>query len=249
MRTSPPVLAALAASIMMTACAADPAGAKEQHAMTTTDVRNVFPDPKAAAMAQAIADGDIARIRALAPQTDLSVHGDDNVTLLEWAIWNKSTEALATLLDVGADPALLGMDNETVAHMAATVNDPKYLKVLIEHKAPIDVARPDAGWTPLFRAVLSRRDPQVDMLIKAGADIHRVDGVGDSLLHVAAQVNDADQVLHLLELGVDPNLVNAQGSTFQGYLFQGSEERLNTKGKQSRRQVRQWLQQHGIATQ
>src|SRR3546814_14699580 len=96
------------------------------------------------------------------------------------------------------------MDQETVAHMAAMVNDARYLQVLIDQGAPIDLVGARGGRTPIFRAVENRRDAQFDLLVEAGPDIRRTDSLGNSLLHLAPQVNDADPVLHLLELGAEP---------------------------------------------
>jgi ankyrin repeat protein len=73
--------------------------------------------------------------------------------------------------------------------------------------------------------------------------------MGNSLLHMAAQVNDADRVLRLLQLGVDPNATNDRGDTFQAALFSSSDARLNADGLQSRQRVRDWLAAHGIAMQ
>lgn len=207
-----------------------------------------FHDPAVAPMARAVADGDASRIRALASSMDLTARGEDGVTLLEWAIWNRKPVALAALLEAGADASQPGMDTETVAHMAAMVDDPQYLQVLVAHHAPVDVVSARAGWTPIFRAVQSRRDDQFDQLVHAGADVHRADSMGNSLLHVAAQVNDAGRVMQLLELGVDPQAVDGRGNTFQAALFSGSDARLNAQGKQLRRQVRDWLAARGIAT-
>jgi uncharacterized protein len=251
MRKHVPVLAALATSILMVSCAADPAGAREQASMSaaTKDSAVPFHDPAIVPMAEAIARGDTARIRALASSTDLSALGEDEVTLLEWAIWNEKPASLSALLDAGADAAALGMDNETVAHMAAMVNDAQYLEVLIAHGAPVDIPRPGLGWTPIFRAVQSRRDAQFDLLVQAGADIRRTDSTGNSLLHVAAQVNDADRALQLLQLGADPRVTNNRGDTFQRALFAGSDARLNAAGLKSRQLVRDWLAAKGIALQ
>lgn len=246
-----PALAALATSLLMVSCAADLAGAKEQTSMSAAikDPALPFHDPAITPLAKAVAEGDAQRIRALAPTTSLSAHGDDNVTLLEWAIWKQKPDSLSALLEAGADTSALGMDNETVAHMAAMVDDPKYLQVLIAHKAPVDIARPGLGWTPLFRAVESRRDAQFDMLISAGANIRHTDSMGDSLLHVAANVNDADRVLQLLQAGLDPGLTNQRGATFQTALFSGSDTRLNANGKAARQKVRDWLAAHGVLQQ
>ncbi|MET0807432.1 MAG: ankyrin repeat domain-containing protein [Pseudoxanthomonas sp.] len=251
MRKQAPALAALATSLLMVSCAADPIGAKEQTSMSAPrkDAALPFHDPAIKPLAEAVAAGNVARIRALASSTDLSAHGDDNVTLLEWAIWNQQPASLSALLDAGANPGLAGMDDETVAHMAAMVDDPQYLRLLITHKAPVDIARPGLGWTPLFRTVESRRNPQFDMLVAAGADLHHTDAMGDSLLHIAANVNDAERVLQLLQAGLDPLQANQRGATFQDALFAGSDARLNASGKAARQKVREWLAAHAIPQQ
>lgn len=252
MRKQAHALATLATSLLMVSCAADPVGAKEQTSMSAViNAPSTMPfhGPAVVPLAQAVAEGDAARIRMLAPAADLSAQGDDQVTLLEWAIWNQKPAALSALLEAGANAAQPGMDSETVAHMAAMADDPHYLQLLITHGAPVDVVSARAGWTPIFRAVQSRRDAQFDLLVTAGADLRRTDSMGSSLLHVAAQVNDAGRVLQLLELGLDPNATDRNGNTFQPALFSGSDARLNPQGRQSRQKVRDWLAAKGIATQ
>src|SRR3546814_8761293 len=85
----------------------------------------------------------------------------------------------------------------------------------LDQGAPIDLVGKRGGRTPIFRAVENRRNAQFDLLVEAGADIRRTDSMGNSLLHVAAQVNDADRILQLLELGADPSATNSRGDTFQ----------------------------------
>jgi len=240
-----PVAIAVAVTLFLAGCSTHDAGAQEPTAMKSTDIKSIFPDPSLEKMARAIADGDRAKILALAPTTDLSGHGDKNVTLLEWAIYSRSTDALAALLEAGADPTEPGIDEDTVVHMAATVNDAKYLKVLIDYRAPIDTPNP-SGRTPLFDAVLHKRDEQASMLITAGADIHHRDKMGDSLLHVAAIGNNGEDVMRFLKLGVDPKLVNAQHATFQPAFFSTPEKILNAQAKEGRHAVREWLEAHGI---
>ncbi|MBO9830656.1 ankyrin repeat domain-containing protein [Xanthomonas sp. A2111] len=249
MRTPVPALIALATSLFFSiGCAAQP-GAQEHSAMSATlqDHSVAFRDPALADIAAAIARGDVARIAALAPSTDLSAHGDQNVTLLEWAIWNEQPRALAALLDAGADPSLPGMDQETVVHMAAMAKDPQYLQLLLQHGAPVDPVSARANWTPLFRAVQSKRDAQIEMLLKAGADPKRVDATGNSVLHLAAQSSAGNPwVPKLLQAGVDPSLRNAQGKTFQAYFFNTPERLLNANAQQVRNDVRAWLSAHAI---
>lgn len=249
MRKDVHALAALATSLLMVSCTAGTTGAKEQTRMSASlkDESLPFHDPAIVPLANAVAAGDVARIQALAPSTDLSARGEDDVTLLEWAIWAQQPDSLAALLEAGADPAQLGMDQETVAHMAAMVEPPEYLRVLIEHGAPIDLVSPRDGRTPIFLSVMHRRDAQFDMLKEAGADLRRTDSTGSTMLHEAASVNDGERVLQLLEAGVDPMARNAQGATFQAYLFMTPERLLNAQAKQHRQAVESWLTAHGIA--
>jgi ankyrin repeat protein len=203
-----------------------------------------FTDPAVKPLADAIADGAIARIKALAPTTDLAARGQYNVTLLEWAIWNQKPASLEALLEAGADPSLIGMDDETVVHMAAMVDPPEYLEVLLKHKVPVDYTRPTNGWTPLFVAVMYGQHPQRDLLISAGADVKHRDNLGNTLLFLAG--NDADTVLKLLAAGVDPTLRNNAGQTFQSSFFMTPEKLLNAEGKSGRAQVRSWLETHNV---
>lgn len=222
-------------------------GAKEPSSVSAAATRQAFPQPDLTPFAQAIADGDVPRIRQLAPSVDLQARGDQQVTLLEWAIWNQQPAALQVLLELGADPAQIGMDNETVAHMAAAVDDPQYLSILLAHQAPVDIPATDTRRTPLFKAAQSHRHAQLDLLIQAGADIGHVDATGNSVLHTAG--SNADTVLRLLEAGVDARLTNAQGVTFQRYFFMTPARILNADGQRGRQEVIAWLNNHGITVE
>lgn len=249
MQRAVPVLAAVAAMVVMVSCAVGPSSAKEEDNRMSAVAKTPdtpFKDPAIRPLADAVASGDVARIRALAPTTDLGAQGEDRVTLLEWAIWNQQPAALAALLEAGADPSRPGMDDETVAHMAAMVDDARYLQVLLDHAAPVDIVSARGGRTPVFRAVLHRRDPQFAMLVAAGVDLQRQDSMGNGLLHAAANVNDPARVLELLNAGVDPATVNGRGDTFQVALFAGSDARLNAQTRAARQEVRDWLAARGI---
>ncbi|KIU36724.1 ABC transporter permease [Methylobacterium radiotolerans] len=211
------------------------------------DRSGAFEASPLAAIAAAVARGDVARIAALAPGLDLSLRGDRNLTLLEWAIWNARPRSVSALLDAGADPSAPGLDQESALHMAAMVEEPTYLEILLRHGAPVDPVSPRGRWTPLFRAVQNRREAQIALLLRAGADLSRVDATGNSLLHVAAQVGAANPwVLRLLEAGIDPTLRNAQRKTFQPYFFATPDRLLNDEARETRAAVRAWLVRHGV---
>ena len=217
----------------------------EQLPMPQTHMAAASPFPHALhPLAQAVADGHTTDIASLSNHSPANPRGLDNVTLLEWAIWNGQDASLAALLSAGFDPSTPGMDGESVAHLAASVDDPRYLQVLIEHGAPIDLIGGRAARTPIFRAVQSRRDAQFALLLAAGADINRSDAMGNTLLHVAAEVGDAARTLQLLQAGADHDSANVRGVRFQSLLFGQDSARLSSKGRADREAVLAWLAAH-----
>lgn len=210
-----------------------------------SNVAKAWPEPSLQPLATAIAKGQRNEILKFAKNVDLSSHGDKNVTFLEWAIFNRSTVALEALLDAGADPALQGMDGDTALHLAAMVNDGKYMNVFIRKGVNLDV-EDTSGRTPLFPAILHQRQEQIDALIQAGANIHHRDHSGNTLLHQASQGSPRNMALELLKLGVDPTLKNVQRATFQSHFFMSREELLNATGKRNRQEVRDFLKNKGI---
>lgn len=234
--------------LVMLAGIAGPGCAKEDLLMHKVDVHEVFADDRTAEMAEAIAEDDAERVRALARTTDLTVRGDKNVTLLEWAVFNQNKQAFDALLEAGADPTLPGMDGSTVAHLAAMANDPYYLDALL--KAGVDPSLRDQAGQPLLSAALmGRREEQLRALLAAGADPNGADNTGNTPLHVAGQINDPGHALVLLQAGADPATLNGQSATFQWYLFQPPENLLNEKARAGRASIRAWLIDHGIAVE
>lgn len=213
----------------------------------TVDARIVFADPRVVELAEAVADGDAARVHALAAGVDLSTRGDKNVTLLQWAVLNRSLAGMKALLDAGADPTQPGMDNDTVVHMAAMANDAAYLSELLARGVNPNVRNPESGAGPLRAALMGERNEQFRALLAAGADPDLADRMGNTPLHVAGQINEPQRALDLLKAGADPMARNAQGVTFQRYLFMTRAALLNAETRRSREAVEAWLSEHGIA--
>jgi uncharacterized protein len=210
------------------------------------DARIVFADPHVVALAEAVADGDATRVRTLAAGVDLSTRGDKNVTLLQWAVLNQSLAGMKALLDAGADPTQAGMDNDTVVHMAAMANDAAYLSELLARGVNPNVRNTESGAGPLRAALMGERDEQFRALLAAGADPDLADRMGNTPLHVAGQINEPQRALDLLNAGADPMVRNAQGVTFQRYLFMTRAALLNAETRRSREAVEAWLTTHQI---
>jgi ankyrin repeat protein len=215
--------------------------------VSQVDAQQAFADPRVAELATAAVEGDAARVRALVQAgVDLDAHGDKQVTPLQWALFNQSTRGMETLLDAGADPAEPGIDGDTAIHLAAMANDPKYLTLLLARAADPNARNGTTEAPPLFSALKGRRDAQFDALLAAGADPNTTDRVGNTALHQAAKYNDVRSALVLLRAGTDPAARNAQGVTFQRYLFMTPERVLNAEAKRGREAIRDWLRAHDV---
>jgi uncharacterized protein len=169
---------------------------------------------------------------------------DDGTTLLRWALEKKSKRAFALLLRLGADPEQTTQDGDTVIHDAARHQDPAWLKLLLDQRFDVNVRNLQSGTVPLSRALIARRDKQFEMLLEAGADPNIADNTGNTALHVAAQINKPWHVYKLLTnlaYPADPFIINAQGQTFQHYLFMAKDENTNKRTREGRQLVLDYL--------
>lgn len=211
------------------------------------DAVQVFHTPEVAALAEAAAKGDAARVREQAARANLHATGEQGVTLLQWALLHRSLDGLRALLAAGADPSQPGTGGATVMHLAAMADDPRYLEALIAAGADVNVPHATTGATPLMAAITAQRAAQFDMLLSHHADLDRTDRQGNTALHQAAKLNALDRALALLRAGANPNLHNAQGATFQRYLSMTPVSVLGEQAKAQRAQVQALLRQRGVA--
>jgi uncharacterized protein len=137
-----------------------------------------------------------------------------------------------------------GYRHDHAAVDAASHRNPKWLKLLLENGASPNVRNSASGATPLGHALIADRDEQFEMLLGAGGDPNLADATGNTSLHVAAQINKPWHVYMLLTNRAnpaDPFLRNAQGHTFQRYLFMTEDGLLNKRTREGRRLVLDYL--------
>jgi len=214
------------------------------------DPDKIFPDPKVALLAKAVAAGDAAAVRTLiAEGADPNGTGDRDVTLLEWSLLQQSPRGMAALLDGGADAARPGVGGATVLHMAAMANDVVYLRTLLDHGADANAAHGKTGEAPLAAALMNPDDAAFDLLLARHADPNRGDRLGNTPLHVAAEVHKPECVLRLLEAGADAAHRNARGDTFQPYFNIAPAGGFSTAAQAKHDAVHAWLRAHGVAVE
>ena len=212
--------------------------------------KSPFTGTAAAALADAVRSDDAALIKSLvASGGNPNADGEKGMTLLQWAMFTQNRTAFLTLLAAGADPTRGNQDGLTAVHLAAMADTDWWLEKLIERTFSPDTPNTVTAATPLMAALLAERSKNADLLLAAGANPNAKDRKGETALHLAASINETSRVLGLLEAGADPLAKNAQGVTFQRYLFMTPERTLGATNRAARERVRAWLVAHRIAVE
>lgn len=173
-----------------------------------------------------------------------SLAAADGTNMLQWSLANNNQRAFQLLLRAGAKPDQPGSGGETVIHEAAAHRDSRWLKLLLKNGANPNVRNAKSGTVPLTRALMADRDKQFEMLLKAGANPNLSDSTGNTALHIAALINKPRHVYVLLtnhDAPADPFILNAQGQTFQRYLFMTQDRLLNNRIREGRQLVLEYL--------
>ena len=131
-----------------------------------------MPDP-AKEMIKAAKKGDTEKIKALVARDPKLVHAldKDGSTPLHCAVWKGQVEAVALLLDSGADVNAHNQNDHygtTPLHAAAHANQTKIAQLLVEHGADLK-AQDMNGKTPLFHTTFHKAKPTAKYLESVGA--------------------------------------------------------------------------------
>jgi uncharacterized protein len=186
--------------------------------------------------------GDIAAMQVILQSGEVETSGVyDGSTWLQWTIIDSQPRAMASLLKVGARPEEPDEGGGNTVLDAAVHKNPKWLKILLAHGANPSARHSLNGTTPLRAALISNRDKQFAMLVEAKADLTSTDAVGNTPLHVAGQINKPWHAMSLLMAGADPLARNAQGETFQRYLFMSRDSLLSRTTRKGRQAVLDYL--------
>jgi ankyrin repeat protein len=160
-----------------------------------------------AALFEAIASGDAARVRSLVSEdaTLAGCRNDEGVSARMLALYRGDTETLEPLVDAGP---------ELDVFEAAGLGAEERLEELLAHDVSLVSARSADGFTPLHFAAFFVHPGAARILVGAGADVNAVadNAMRVQPLHSAAAGNSVEICRLLLEAGADPNELQASGA-------------------------------------
>ncbi|QCW28428.1 hypothetical protein FE772_25025 [Lysobacter enzymogenes] len=211
--------------------------------------REVFPAATAAELAEAAAGGDAAQVRALvAAGADPDARGARHHRAAVGAV-PAQRRRIARAAGRRRRSARGADDGATVLQLAAMADDPQYLRALLDAKVDPNLTNTVTGAGALASALMAERAGNFAALLAAGADPGRADCMGNTPLHVAAKINEFGHALTLLRAGADPGARNAQGVTFQRYMFMSPDRLLNARTRSEREAAIAWLRERGVAVE
>ncbi|QDU42480.1 Ankyrin repeats (3 copies) [Symmachiella dynata] len=183
---------------------------------------------------------------------DLDIRNFGGETPLFLALSSKHFESYKALLKCGADPNFIMSKQRVVTHWAAIEDDPKWLKLALEHEADPNLVNIGSGspfeGTPFHFAITNSHIDNIKLLIQYGADINKPDHLDCPPVTVATLQNDYEVVLLLLESGADYQNALCGGRPFQEIM----DERYLIKNKyferpevqQQLKAIQKWMDEH-----
>lgn len=124
-----------------------------------------------------------------------------------------SPDMVQALITAGADIAAADSSLSTALFYAAGARSPSSIPILLGAGADVN-AQNKIGNTPIFAAGTARNPENIALLLAAGADPTVVNQRGQTPLHWAVQfAGSADNLMDLLDAGVNAGLRDAQGQT------------------------------------
>lgn len=195
-------------------------------------VEDVFSGPDTIALANAACEGDANEVaERVGAGVDVNVRGLWDITPLFWALTCRSPRGVEALLVRGAD-ANARMDNGwSPAMVAATYDDPQFLRLVLRFGGDPSAISQQSDTSPLHKA-LGRGFDTDDwtnyyILLDAGADVNRVYPLGDTIAYRAIAYGRFSKVLELVvERGYSHDLAGLRRDAQTRPLAEDSDEHV-----------------------
>ncbi|CAO95690.1 ankyrin repeat domain-containing protein [Erwinia tasmaniensis] len=207
-------------------------------------------------LAQAIYDGNLDVVVSLSRNTDLNKPGNQDMTLLFYALQAASDEKaqqlkiMSVLVKQGADPLQRVPDMGSVAGVAARSTSPEYIKALLDGGMSPKVIVRDSPL--IFGAAADNSLATLALLVERGADVNERDSVGRTVLFEALAGFQLNTVNWLLDHGGDPTVKTNNGDSFSSVLTflyskegrsQGDDHKLDEIAKKAVSKGMKWAPQ------
>lgn len=210
------------------------------------DPRDYFSDAQVVDLIDAIERNDLAKMKQLIQQgVKLNAIGLDNKNPLDWALKQRKKEAFLLLLESGSDPNSPGGPSWGVIHDAALIDDDSdWLAYLLKHNANTELEDGEQR-TPIFLAIKSRRKENLDLLIRAKANLNHQSSLESTPMMVAAGRGLFDSVYYLLESGADPRITSSKGNDLAYWVVKMDVDPQHSLGRW-RQKVIDYLEREGV---
>ena len=199
-------------------------------------------------LAKAIEAGDLAMVKQLAPETDLITPGEQDLTLLFFALnetyYNNNPkprlQIVTALVKAGADPLQPQSDGmASPAEMVSMGDKDIWLKALLDGGLDPNARDRNHNEAIIYNTLQAKNTDTLALLIIRGVDVDARDILGQTPLMAAFLSNSFEHVNYLLDHGADPNPVNKQGWVFASLVQNGiKDSRPETEYHQSCLQLR-----------
>jgi len=156
-------------------------------------------------VADAVQNRDLSTLRALLARHEaVNVPQSDGTTALHWAAHWNDVEAVALLLQAGADAKAVNLYGATPLSEAATLGNASIIEKLLKAGADPNTRTTADGETVLMTAARAGNLEAVNILLGHGADVNAKEGYkGQTALMWAAAEHHPEVVKALLEHGAD----------------------------------------------
>lgn len=102
---------------------------------------------------------------------------------------------------------------QTALSVAVSKNNKDLVRLLLKSNSNKEHEDAVYGETPLFIAVHKGKLPMVHELVKAGCNIHHLNKKAENVLFTSVKLGKKDLVEYFLNVNVDVDVVNSEGST------------------------------------
>lgn len=185
---------------------------------------------------------------------NLNVQALNGTTPLFLALSDGKRRAYERLLQLGADPNIIGSEGRVVVNYAAGTEDPFWLRLALKRGGDPNLLNVGASMhrkgRPITFAIATGSFENIKLLVEHGADVDVPDDFGQTPLMDAMRSARFDVVLYLLEQGADPMISVPGAKPYASFVDVVRSRRLDWFRKPDQRkqleEIRAWLEAKGI---